>query len=317
VEGDIAVDSAGNLYIADPNNYRIRKVATNGTITTFAGNGSSGSSGDGGAATNAQLFRPDGVAVDYSTGNVYIADASYHIIRRVAATTGIITTFAGKSSRGYSGDEGAATSAQLNTPRGIAVDSTGNVYIADTINNRIRKVAATTGIITTFAGNGSAGYSGDDDAATSAQLRSPRGVAVDSKGNVYIADTDNHRIRRVATNGKITTFAGNGSAGFSGGDGSNATSAQLNFPRGVAVDSRGDVYIADTNNHRIRRVRQHLSTTTFLIYNEVGLGSVGSSDGIYSLAHNSQLNSPTAVAVDSTGTVYIMDRGNGRIRIVV
>jgi sugar lactone lactonase YvrE len=316
VEGDIAVDSAGNLYIADPNNYRIRKVATNGTITTFAGNGSSGSSGDGGAATNAQLFRPDGVAVDYSTGNVYIADASYHIIRRVG-TDGIITTFAGKSSRGYSGDDGAATSAQLNTPRGIAVDSTGNVYIADTINNRIRKVAATTGIITTFAGNGSAGYSGDDGAATSAQLRSPRGVAVDSTGNVYIADTDNHRIRRVATNGKITTFAGNGSAGFSGGDGSNATSAQLNFPRGVAVDSRGDVYIADTNNHRIRRVRQHLSTTTFLIYNEVGLGSVGSSDGIYSLAHNSQLNSPTAVAVDSTGTVYIMDRGNGRIRIVV
>ena len=177
-------------------------------ITTFAGRGSQGSSGDGGAATSAALSYPYGVAVD-SSGNVYIADTGNHKIRRVTVSSGLITTFAGRGSVGSSGDGGAATSAALYSPCGVAVDSSGNVYIADHGNHKIRRVAVSSGIITTFAGRGSYGSSGDGGAATSAALYYPFGVAVDSSGNVYIADTDNSKIRRVAvSSGIITTFAG-------------------------------------------------------------------------------------------------------------
>ncbi|MFH1957286.1 MAG: LamG-like jellyroll fold domain-containing protein [bacterium] len=246
----VAVDSSGNVYIADQYNHRIRKVNTSGTITTFAGTGSWGYSGDGGYATSAQLYYPLGVEVDDS-GNVYIADRSNHRIRKVNPS-GIITTFAGTGSSGYSGDGGDATFAQLYYPSGVAIDSSGNVYIADQDNHRIRKVN-TSGTITTFAGTGSGGYSGDDGSATSAQLYSPFGVSVDDSDNVYIADQYNHRIRKVDTSGIITTVAGTGSGGYSG-DGGTATSAQLYYPWGVAINSSGNVYIADTTNHRIRKL---------------------------------------------------------------
>jgi uncharacterized protein (TIGR03437 family) len=242
------------LYIVDGGNSCIRKVATNGIITTVAGNGSYGYSGDGGPATSAQLYNPLGVAVD-AAGNLYIADSANSRIRKVA-TNGIITTGAGSGSIGYSGDAGPATSAQLRGPSGVAVDAAGNLYIADAGNSRIRKVA-TNGIITTVAGNGSPGYSGDGGPATRAQLYLPLGVAVDAAGNLYIiTDSDYYvsRIRKVATNGIITTIAGNGSPGYSG-DGGPATSAQLDDTSGVAVDATGNVYVAVTGNNAIRLLK--------------------------------------------------------------
>ncbi|MEA3354291.1 MAG: hypothetical protein U9Q33_10800 [Campylobacterota bacterium] len=223
---------------------------TDGTITTVAGNGTNGYSGDRSAATSAQLNGSYGVAVD-SSGTLYIADTDNHRVRKVD-TDGTITTVAGTGTSGYSGDGSAATSAQLSIPYGVAVDSSGTLYIADSDNHRIRKVD-TDGTITTVAGDGTSGYSGDDGAATSAQLSTPIDVAVDSSGNLYIADINNNRVRKVDTDGTITTVAGDGTDGYSGDDGA-ATSAQLSTPVDVAVDSSGNLCIADNENHRIRKV---------------------------------------------------------------
>jgi sugar lactone lactonase YvrE len=208
----VAFDSGGNLFIADTYNNRIREISTSGIITTIAGNGTGGYSGDGGAATSAELHAPEGVAID-SYGNIFIADRGNSRIRKVIASTGIITTVAGNGTSGYSGDGGAATSAQLNYAMGVAVDSSGNIFIAEVYNNRIRKVAASTGIITTVAGDGNNGYSGDGGIATSARLAWPEGVAVDSSGNIYIADRNNCLIRKVSTSGIITTVNRPGFAG--------------------------------------------------------------------------------------------------------
>ncbi|MBI2355311.1 MAG: hypothetical protein HYV06_09830, partial [Deltaproteobacteria bacterium] len=307
----VALDSAGNLYIADRSNHRIRKVAAeSGIITTVAGNVSFGFSGDGGAATAAGLLFPSGVALD-SAGNLYIADTNNARIRKVAAGSGIITTVAGNGSRGFSVDGTAATAAALYHPESVALDSAGNLYIADNLNDRIRTVATGSGIITTVAGNGSRAFSGDGAAATAAALSSPRGVALDSTGNLYIADTQNNRIRKVAAgSGIITTVAGNGSFGFTG-DGGEATAAQLNIPFGVGLDSAGNLYIADSGNLRIREVEAENGTITTV----AGNGSIGFSvDG--SAATAAGLNLPRGVALDSAGNLYIADDLNHRIRRV-
>ena len=300
----IAVDAGGNLYIADGGNSVVRKVSAAGIITTIAGNGSSGYSGDGGAGASAQLDLPSSVALDAS-GNLYIADSYNYRIRKVSAA-GIITTLAGNGSNNYSGDGGVAASAQLSEPEGVAVDAAGNLYIADTANQRVRKVSVG-GVITTVAGTGSAGYSGDGGPANSAQLHNPTGIAIDARGNLYIADEFNSVIREVSVAGTITTVAGNGISGFSG-DGGPATSAQLSSPNGVAVDAVGNLYIADTNNSRIRKLSAERIITT------IAGGSAFGYSGDGDPAYDALLNSPSGVAVDGSGNLYIADTGNGQIR---
>ena len=246
----VAVDAAGYVYIADRRNHRIRRIARDGTIETFAGTGVRGFAGDGGQATAAQLNHPMGVTVD-AVGNVYVADSDNHRIRRINLG-GTIDTIAGTGSRGYDGDEGPATEAELNWPFDVAADASGSVYIADVLNRRIRRIAPD-GIIETFAGTGTAGYSGDGGAATEAQIDQPAGLAVSGAGYVFIADWGDHRVRRVAPDGTIETFAGTGLGG-TGGDGGLAIEAQLARPAGVAVHASGNVYIADSGSQRVRVV---------------------------------------------------------------
>ena len=303
---DVAVDGSGNLYIADYGNGRVRKVDAAGVITTVAGTGQRGYSGDGGPAASAQLGLLRGVAVDGS-GNLYIADARNHRVHKVDAT-GVINTVAGTGERRYGGDGGPATSAQLGRPQGLAVDSSGNLYIAANYNRRVRRVDAG-GVINTVAGTGQWGHSGDGGPATSAQLRSPHGVAVDGLGNLYIADTYSSCVRRVDTAGVITTVAGTGEWGYSG-DGGPATNAQLQRPRGVAVDGLGNLYIADSDNHCVRRV-----DTAGVITTVAGTGARGYS-GDSGPATSAQLRSPQGVAVDGLGNLYVADYLNHRVRRV-
>ena len=246
----VALDGAGNLYIADTDNHRIRKVDAAGVISTVAGDGTRGSGGDGGPAVAAQLDWPHGVALD-GLGNLYIADRDNHRIRKVDAA-GAISTVAGDGTPGFRGDGGPATAAQLAVPTGVAPDGAGNLYIADWLNHRIRKVDAA-GVISTVAGDGTLGPGGDGGPATAALLSCPYGVALDGDGNLYIADRNNNRIRKVDAAGAISTVAGDGTLG-SGGDGGPATAAQLSRPYGVALDGAGNLYIADTDNNRIRKV---------------------------------------------------------------
>ena len=259
----VAVDAGDNIYIADMGNERIRKINTSGIISTIAGiggRGSGGFSGDGGQATAAELYQPAGVFVDGS-GNVYIADADNGRIRKVN-TSGIISTVAGGSPTFTLGDGGPATAAYMNEPGSVVLDAAGNMYIADAFGgNRIRKVNAS-GIISTIAGTGEAGYSGDGGPATLAKINNPRGVAVDAEGNVYIADVTNLRIRKVNTSGIITTIAGNGINGFSG-DGKAAQVAELSGGN-ITVDNLGNVYECDNGNSRIRYINNHISAPYFI-----------------------------------------------------
>ena len=246
----VASDAAGNVYIADQNNNRIRKVNLQGVITTFAGNGAAGFSGDGGPATSASFFNPVRVIAD-AAGNLYIADQSNHRVRKVDSS-GIVSTFAGSGSAGFSGDGSAATSAALNNPTALALNASGNLYISDQFNHRIRRVG-TSGNIVTVAGNGAAGFAGDGSAASSASLNFPGGLVVDTAGTIFFADDLNFRVRQISPGGTISTVAGNGSQSFSG-DGGLATAASLNGQFGIALDPSGNLLIADSANQRIRLV---------------------------------------------------------------
>jgi sugar lactone lactonase YvrE len=247
--GGVTINGAGNLIIADFGNQRVRLVNSSGIITTIAGNGTIGSSGDGGPATAAELHDPFGTAID-AAGNIYIADYQNSRIR-IVNTSGIINTFAGNGLAGYGGDGGQATAAKLYTPTGVALDAAGNVYIADYINNRVRMVN-TSGIITTIAGIGLAGFSGDGGPATAAEVSQPTGVIVDPSGNIYEQEWGGDRVRRISA-GIITTLTGTGVAGFSG-DGGPSTAAQINSTLGLALDASNNLYIADVFNNRIRKV---------------------------------------------------------------
>jgi sugar lactone lactonase YvrE len=354
----IAVDSSANLYIADYGNERIRKVTSSGTISTFAGNGTAAYSGDSGPATSASLNLPEAVSIDPSgnlhiadsantrlrqvtpagmistavggalgdgasallgyfsqpagvvrdgAGNTYVSDTANHRVRLVAAS-GAISTVAGTGTPGFSGDGALAVNAQLHSPQGLALDSAGNLYIADSLNFRIRKVDPS-GNITTFAGNGILGYTGDNNLASSAAIGTPYGLAADSSGNLYTTDPSFSVVRKIAAAGTISTVAGTGFAGFSG-DGGPATSATLRGPYAVAVDSTGDLFIADRSNYRVREV-----TASGTISTVAGSGfCCFAGDG--AAATSAYLYLPSGVAVDSSGTLYIADSDNNRIRQV-
>jgi|GEM_PF-1174317 len=303
----ITLDSLGNLYFADMDNYCIRKIDTNGIITTIAGNGIDGYSGDGGGATAASIRGAYGIAVD-SHGNLYFADFFDHRVRKIDID-GIITTIAGNGIQGYSGDNDLASLAQLNKPQGMIVDNEGNLYIADSGNQRIRKID-NDGIITTIAGDGIthevafgmegpilAGiYGGDTGKATAAQLNNPTSVAIDSLGYLYIADTDNNRIRQIDTNGIITTVLGN--------------DMSLNHPTGIAIDTSDNLYIVDSKNHRILK-RDTSGIVTTLAGN--GMEGYGGDNGN---ALQAIFHSPEGIVVDGNN-LYIADTGNHRIRLLM
>ena len=302
----IAKDRNGNIYFSEQGNNLVRKVDKyTGALTTIAGNATAGYSGDGSAATAAKLNQPAGVAVDRS-GNVYIADQSNARIRKVS-TTGVITTIAGTGTIGFTADGGAATSANIAMPLSVAVDSSGNVYFAEQNNHRVRKVS-TTGILSTVAGNGSAGFSGDGAAATAAGIAYPAGVWVDAAKNIYIADAGNNRIRKVNTSGVISTVAGTSTSGYSG-DGGAATAAQLFNPYGVTTDSVGNIYIADRNNHVIRRVATSGSISTVAGTNVAGYNG----DSIS--ATTAKMYNPQGVVCDSAN-LYVADFSNNEVRVI-
>jgi sugar lactone lactonase YvrE len=315
----LAMDGAGNLYIADSHNHRVREVdAATGVIRSFAGTGVAGFSGDGGAATAAELDLPTALAVD-AAGNVYVADTDNHRVRRIAAGTGLITTVAGNGAEGFAGDGSAAIAASIDSPNGLVVDVAGNMFIADTHNGRVRKVSASTSVITTIAGAGVVGgntqtFGGDGAAATAAGLALPRGLTMDAAGNLYIADSANHRIRRISTSGTIATIAGEGTEAFAG-DGGPAVAASLDSPRSVVISPGGLVTLADSGNHRVRQIDAQPGPGPD-IHTITGIGAVGvgtlSLSGPAVVTYGSGALTATLRGDGSaTGSVTFMDTSSG------
>lgn len=293
-----AVDGAGNIYVADKLNHRIRKITPGGVVTTLAGSGVAGFNNATGTA--AQFDQPNGVAVD-GAGNVYVADAGNHRIRKITSA-GVVTTLSGSGMGGFNDGASGAVS-QFNFPYSVALDGAGNVYVADFLNHRIRVVDPVSGAASTLAGSGTAGFM--DATGAAAQFNFPTGVAVDGAGNVYVADQLNHRIRRITSAGVVTTLAGSGTAGFANGTG---ISAQFSNPAGVALDGAGNVYVADQGNNRIRSI-----TPAGVVSTLAGSGSAGFMNATGLTA---QFNAPAGVAADGTGNVYVADQSNHRIRMI-
>lgn len=302
----LALAPDGVLYIADTGNGRIRRVDPKGVITTVAGAGRSGSLGDALPALAARLFAPSALSLD-AAGGLFIADPAVSRVRRLSAAA-MLFNVAGTGVAGFNGD-GVAASAQLNQPAGVVAAPDGRVFIADTGNHRIR-VLSLSGTLSTVAGRGLRGYAGDGGRALDALLDSPAGLALDRHGNLYIADRWNHAIRKLDASGTIVTVAGRGLPGFSG-DGGPATQARLNHPTAVAVDAQGNLYIADTENHRIRKVGPDGIIRTI-----AGDGIPGF-EGDGGPAHQARLRLPSAIAVDPQGNVYVADRNNHRVRVLI
>lgn len=304
----IAFDPLGNLFIAEANAGRIRKVTPSGQMSIVAGTGTWGFGGDGGPATAAKLCLPEGVAADRA-GNLYIADFCNNRIRRLDAATGTISTFAGTGEEGDGGDGGPASAAQLRRPEALAMDTGGTaLLVADTGNSRIRRIGLETGLISTVAGTGTDGSSGDGGPATSAQLQRPAGIAAHPDGGFVIADTLNHSVRRVDATGRITLVAGNGTRHY-GMDGVAATDTNLFAPEGVAVAPDGTVFIGDTRASRVRWVDaggtiHAIAGTYYPHWNGDGPG------------WRSQLSQVSSVAVAPNGDAYVSDTFSSMIRRV-
>lgn len=302
-----AFDASANLYVTDYNNNRIRKIATDGTVTTIGGTGVAGSTGDGGPATAARFNHPNGLAFDAS-GNLYIADQYNNVVRKISPS-GTVSRFAGNGSYGYSGDGGPATAAKLRNATNVTVDALGNVFITDYGSHRIRKVDGS-GIITTVVGTGAPGFSGDGGPATSAMIYQPVQVAFDAAGNMYFGDQLNNRIRKVTTSGIISTVVGTGPTGYSG-DGGPATNATLYYPGGLNFDASGNLFIADSYNNVVRKVNTSGTISTF-----AGTGAAGyGGDGGPAIA--ALLYECTDVTFDASGNIYVCDFFNSRVRKIV
>lgn len=304
----ICIDKDGNVFNTDFISQRVRRTNSYDSIFTYAGIGSMGYSGNNGPATMAALHNPYGIALDTS-GNLYISEQYNDVIRKIDKVTGIITTICGSGSGGFSGDNGPATAAHLESPSGICIDRAGNIYIADKGNSRIRKVDINTGIITTVAGSAISGYSGDNGPATIAKLAYPTGVCVDSIGNIYIADNGNNCIRKVTADGTISTFAGNGLPGYTG-DGGQATNAALTHPSHIHISGRGNLYIADYGNNVVRIIGSGGVIET--IAGSGGFGYTGDNGP----ATAARFVNPMAVCTDANENIYIADFGNSAIRRV-
>ena len=308
---DIAFDAHGNLFIEDDANFRVRKIDTSGIIHTIAGNGFMGLTGDGGPATIAEIWEAKGIAIDNS-GNIYFTQRNGHNVRRVD-TNGIITNIAGIGTAGFSGDGGPATAAMLNGPIDLTFDASGNLYISDNANNRIRRVDVS-GMITTWAGTGLTNYSGDGGPASTAELNYPGSVALDHAGSYYIADRGNSCLRKVSgSTGGISTFAGSPLHFGFGGDGGPATAASMAYPINVAVNPAGDIVFCDSGNSVMRKV----SGTTGGITTIAGNALLGAGfSGDYGPATAAQISNSCSVAFDSTGDMYLLDGGNACLRKV-
>jgi sugar lactone lactonase YvrE len=301
-----AVDALGYVYVADDQNNRMRKIEPNGDTSTLAGNGTIGfNDGSGGPNGTAQLYHPFGTAVD-AHGYVYVAEFDGNRIRKITPNGTTSTLAGGMGVQGYvDGSGGPNGTTRFFIPHGVAVDSLGNVYVGDTGNNRVRKVAPN-GTTSTLAGNGTAGFT--DGSAGTASFSNPWGVAVDAQGNVYVADSSNSRIRKIAPNGVTSTLAGNGTVGFADGSGGPNGTAQFHAPEGIAVDAQGNVYVGDTGNNRIRKIALDGMTSTL-----AGDGTGGFADGPGGAA---QFHHPSGLAVDAQGNIYVADLLNNRIRKV-
>jgi hypothetical protein len=308
---DVALDQQGTLYFSDANNHCVRRVARgSGIITTVAGTGQAGYSGDGGPATEAQLNSPYGIALD-AANHLYIVDRLNACIRKVEAATGIMQTIAGTGQPGYSGDGGPAVQAQLQEPNDIVLDSQDRAFIADVRDHRVRVVYLVSGIITTFAGTGEAGSSGDGGPADRAALFGPRALAFGPTGDLYICLRNDHKVRKVdIRTGIIRTVAGTGERGYTGDHGP-ALQATFNGPKEIAVDGQGNIVLVDTENHCIRRIEAVSGIVTTI----AGTGQPGGS-GDGGPATAAALKRPHGACVDEVGNIYIGDSENHRVRFV-
>ena len=308
---DVALDGQGNLYFSDAHNHCVRRVERDsGTITTVAGTGQAGYSGDGAAATQAQLNSPYGIALD-TADNLYIVDRLNACIRLVEAATGIIQTIAGTGQPGYTGDGGPASLAQLQEPNDIVLDHSGRAFIADVQDHRVRVVDLASRIITTFAGTGEAGSSGDGGPANRATLLGPRALAFGPTGDLYICLRNDHKVRRVDMHtGIIRTVAGTGERGYTGDHGS-ALQATFNGPKEIAVDRHGNILLVDTENHCLR----HIDAASGVVTTIAGTGQPGGS-GDGGPATAATLKRPHGACLDDVGNMYIGDSENHRVRFV-
>ena len=309
----LAVDSAGSVYVADTRNHRVRKIDSSGIVSTFAGNGERRwrpRDDEGDQATEVSLSFPTAVVAD-PDDNLYLLDTWNHQIRRIDSA-GAITTLAGNGGAGFGGDGGPAAKALLNIPTGLATDAAGNIYVADSGNHRIRKIDSS-GTISTIAGTGRNGFGGDGGPAVRAALANPSGVAADASGNIFIADSWNHRVRKIDSSGAISTVAGTGDIGDSG-DGGPALRAQLAYPVAVASGMAGEAYVIayvpETGNNRVRRIDAGGTISAFAGSAEEGFGGDGGP------SPEAQLSYPTGVCADASGVVYVADSLNARIRVV-